>query len=154
MKDYLIFSVSIAFISWMPGLIVHSLIKDKHYYRHLLNLNLIRNPAIYKFIGIPYFKWIVKNTFFKFYNPGLKIDYKTADLRALRDEMSKAEISHLVGFIFVLPFAIYMGITQSFAFMLTIILINVLMNLYPSLLQQQNKSRIDKLIKRTKVTSE
>jgi len=35
---------------------------------------------------------------------------------------------------------------------LTIMVVNILMNLYPSLLQQENKRRIDKLIKRQNLT--
>jgi len=44
--------------------------------------------------------------------------------------------------------AIYKSISNNYLFGLTIMIVNILMNLYPSLLQQENKRRIDKLIKR------
>jgi hypothetical protein len=100
-------------------------------------------------IGLDLLTWVVKNTFFKFFNQSLKLD-KTADISALknlRKEMTIAEISHLIGFIFVLVFAIYKGISHNFLFGLVVMGMNILMNLYPSLLQQKNKRRIDRLIK-------
>jgi hypothetical protein len=130
-------------------MIVNSFIKDKTYYIKLSNLNFLKNEKYNKVIGLDLLTWVVKNTFFKFFNPSLKLD-KTAEISALknlRKEMTIAEISHLIGFIFVLFFAVYKGISQNFAFGLVVVGINILMNLYPSLLQQKNKRRIDRLIK-------
>ena len=62
--------------------------------------------------------------------------------------MTLAEISHLIGFVFVTFFAVYKSLTNNLLFGLIIMAVNTLMNLYPSLLQQENKRRIDKLIKR------
>ncbi|MGS2740839.1 glycosyl-4,4'-diaponeurosporenoate acyltransferase CrtO family protein [Sinomicrobium sp. M5D2P17] len=115
------------------------------YYKKLSNLNFITN----KNIGIEYFKRIVKNTFFKFFNQKIKLKNKKTDLSEIRKEMTIAEISHLIGFIFVTVIALYKSISQSYVFGLTIMIVNILMNLYPVLLQQENKRRIDKLIKKT-----
>ena len=70
------------------------------------------------------------------------------DLTEIRKEMTLAEISHLIAFVFVTVFAIYIIITQNFLFALMIMIVNVVMNLFPALLQQQNKRRIDPLIKK------
>jgi uncharacterized membrane protein len=61
--------------------------------------------------------------------------------------MTLSEISHLIAFIFVTIIAIYKSITTGIIFGITIMIANTFMNLYPSLLQQENKRRIDKLLK-------
>ncbi|MEZ5038589.1 MAG: hypothetical protein R2828_01800 [Saprospiraceae bacterium] len=118
------------------------------YYKRLSNFNLIKSKTLNKNIGTKYFKWIVKNTFFKFFNQKIKIENRNTDLSVIRNEMTFSEISHLIGFIFVVIFAIYKSYSVGILFGITMMIPNVLMNLYPSLLQQENKRRIDKLMKR------
>jgi len=129
-------------------MIINSVLVKTGYYNKLSNLNFIVSKTLNKNIGIEYFKWIVKNTFFKFFNQKIKLKNKKTELTEIRKEMTIAEISHLIGFIFVTFFALYKSISHNYLFGLTIMIANILMNLYPSLLQQENKRRIDKLIKR------
>lgn len=146
--QYVVFAISISVISWIVGIIVNTLIKNQPWYENLSHFELIKSKRVYKWIGIDAIKWIVRNTPFKYFNPGLKVQGKATDLVALRREMTFADIGHLVGFVFVTFFAILKAINVSLLFGAIIMLVNVLMNLYPSLLQQQNKKRIDKFIKR------
>ncbi|WP_299224420.1 hypothetical protein [uncultured Psychroserpens sp.] len=118
------------------------------YYKKLSNLNFIKSKTLNKNIGIKYFKWIVKNTFFKFFNQKITLENKNVDLIKIRNEMTLSEISHLIGFVFVTIFAIYKVFNVSIVFGLTIMIPNILLNLYPSLLQQENKRRIDIIINR------
>ncbi|EDM45119.1 hypothetical protein SCB49_03324 [unidentified eubacterium SCB49] len=148
MIKYFTFGISISFISWIVGIILNGILLKTEYYKKLSNLNFVTNKTLNKYIGIEQFKWIVKNTFFKFFNQKIKIKDKKTDLTEIRKEMTIAEISHLIGFIFVFFFALYKGFTHHYLFGLIIMIVNVFMNLYPSLLQQENKRRIDKLIKR------
>lgn len=147
MIKYLIFGISISIISWMVGLVLNSFLVKTEYYRKVSNLNFIPNKTGNKIIGIEYFKWIVKNTFFKFFNQKIKLENKKTDLTEIRREMTIAEVSHLIGFIFVSFIAVYKSIAENYQFGLTIMFANILLNLYPSLLQQENKRRIDKLIR-------
>ncbi|WP_253256240.1 glycosyl-4,4'-diaponeurosporenoate acyltransferase CrtO family protein [Formosa algae] len=121
------------------------------YYKKLSNLNFIKSKSLNKKIGIKYFKWIVKNTFFKFFNQKIKLENRNTDLTVIRNEMTISEISHLIGFIFVTIFAIYKSIDVGILFGLIMMIPNVLMNLYPLLLQQENKRRIDKMMKNKKL---
>ncbi len=151
MYKYLIFSISIAVISWMVGMIINGMLRKTACYKNKLsNLNFLKNEKLNKLIGMRIFKWVVKNTFFKFFNQKLKLKNKIekTDLYKLRDEMTISETDHLIGFVFVTAFALVKLFNQNYLFGLTIMIVNVLMNLYPSLLQQQNKRRIDKLIKK------
>ena len=148
MIKYLTFGISISFISWIVGMILNSILLKTEYYKKLSNLNFVTNKNFNKYIGIEQFKWIVKNTFFKFFNGKITLKGKNVELSEIRKEMTIAEISHLIGFIFVTVIALHKSITHNYLFGLIIMIANILMNLYPSLLQQENKRRIDKLIKR------
>lgn len=143
------FSISIAFISWIVGMIITVLARKSNYYNNKLsNLNFIRSEKLNSIIGVGVIKWIVKNTFFKFFNQKLKVNRKIniSDLRTLRKEMTKSETDHIFAFLMVMIFVVIKISNREYLFALTILIVNLLMNLYPSLLQQQNKRRIDKLI--------
>lgn len=148
MIKYLTFGISISLISWIVGMILNSILVKTDYYKKVSNLNFIASKTLNRNIGIEYFKWLVKNTFFKFFNQKIKLENRKRELTDVRREMTIAEISHLLGFIFVTFIAIYKSISHNYLFGLTIMVVNILMNLYPSLLQQENKRRIDKLVKR------
>ena len=149
---YLVFAMSISVISWIVGMILNALIQNTLYYLKRSNLNFIKSKKLNKMIGLGVFKWIVKNTFFKYFNQKLKLQnkIKLSELIEMRKEMTIAEISHLIGFTFVTIFVLLKVINGYFLFGLIILIVNILMNLYPSLLQQENKRRIDKFIKRYK----
>ena len=132
------FGISMSFISWIVGMVFNGILMKTKYYEKVLN----------KRIGIKYLKLIVKNTFFKFFNQKIKLEIKNADLTEIRREMTLSEISHLIGFVFVVIVAIHKSITTGIIFGLTMMVPNILMNLYPSLLQQENKRRIDKILNR------
>ncbi len=150
MIKYLTFGISISVISWTVGMILNGLFKKNENYKYISNLNFIKSNTLNKIIGIKYFKWIVKNTFFKFFNQKIKFEKNNITLTEMRREMTFAEISHLIAFIFVTLVAIYKCISQNILFAFTIMLVNTFMNLYPSLLQQENKRRIDKLMLKQK----
>ena len=148
--QYLSYSISIVIISWMVGILFSEVLRKTKYYKSLSNLNFLKNKALNKRIGLGVFKWIVKNTFFKYLNQKLKLKKKVeiTELDELRKEMTYAEINHLIGFSFSTIFALIKFSNGEYLFGLTIMIVNILLNLYPSLLQQENKRRIDIYIKR------
>lgn len=151
MYKYLSFSISIAVISWIVGMLINAIFRKTEFYTNeLSSLNFLKSEKLNKIIGIDIFKWVVKNTFFKFFNQKLKLKKKIEkiDLNKLRNEMTISELDHLIGFVFVTIFAIVKFYNHNFLFGLTIMIVNLLLNLYPSLLQQENKRRIDKLLKK------
>lgn len=101
MIKYITFGIAISFISWIVGMILNGILVKTGYYKKLSDLNFIRSKPLNKNIGIEYFKWIVKNTFFKFFNQNIKLKDKKTELAEIRKEMTLAEISHLIAFIFV-----------------------------------------------------
>ena len=88
---YLTYSISIVFISWMVGMLINAILtKTEFYNKNLSNLNFVKNERVNKTMGLGIFKWIVKNTFFKFFNQKLKINKKIeiSDLNYLQNEMT------------------------------------------------------------------
>lgn len=145
------FGLSLSIVSWMVGIIGNALLLKTSYYERLSHLNFIPSKALNKALGIGQFKWIVKNTFFKFLNQGIKVEGKNTDLSAIRHQMTLAEVSHLIGFLFVAAFALFQTFNISLVFGLSMMIPNTMLNAYPSLLQQENKRRIDQVLGRQKI---
>lgn len=147
MIKYLTFSFAISVISWIVGMVVNAgLVKTPFYKQYLTKLNFITDENLNRYIGIGAFKWIIIHSLFKYFNPKLSLKKKImpSELPDLRNEMTIAEISHLIGFVFVMGFILVKVGQGYYLFALIMLIVNILMNLYPSLLQQQNKRRIDK----------
>lgn len=142
------FGLSLSFVSWMVGIMGNALLQRTSYFEKLSHLNFIPNKAVNRALGIGQFKWIVKNSFFRFLNQSIRVEGKHTDLAAIRHQMTLAEISHLIGFLFVAAFALYQSFNVSLIFGLAMMIPNLVLNYYPSLLQQENKRRIDHLIDR------
>ena len=149
---YLSISGTIIFLSFIVGMIINGILKKTEFYNHnLSNLNFVENEKLNKYIGVGIVKWIVKNTPFKYFNQFIKIKgrIEKAGLIKLREDMTNSEIGHLTGFAFVLIVALIIFLKTKFILGTIIIMtVNIIMNLYPSLLQQQNKRRIDNLLKK------
>jgi hypothetical protein len=144
----LVSGISFSLISWMIWIIFNGLFSNTRFYNRFSNLNFIEDRMMNKYLGISQFKWIVKHTFLKIFNQKIKINNRSTNLEEIRKEMTLAEVSHLVGFLFVILLSIYYCVKVSIVYGMTMMIPNVFLNLYPSLLQQENKRRIDKLIKR------
>lgn len=128
----------------------NELIKNTSLYPKLSKLQFIKNDFVYKFIGIKIIKWLVYKTFWKNFNNHIKLEGRPnlERLHSLKKNMIDAEISHLIAFIAVLLISgvfFVIGKNQLGVFLL---IFNILFNLYPSLLQQQNKQRIDRLVQK------
>ncbi|WP_217277303.1 hypothetical protein [Pedobacter foliorum] len=149
MNKYLTFSLSIAFISWIIGMIITALLsKTDFYQQRLSNLNFIKDEKVNEMLGLEPFKWIIMNSFFKYLNPKLSITKRIlmSELGEYRLEMTKAELSHHFAFLFMGIFILIKIIHGLYLFAIVMLIVNILMNLYPSLLQQQNKRRIDRYL--------
>jgi len=147
MMKYFTFSLSIVFISWIVGMVINTLLsKTDFYQQRLSNLNFIKNEKLNAIIGLELFKWIIMHSFFKYFNPKLSIKKRIviSELGAYRSEMTKAELGHLFAFLFTGIFIVIKIANGLYLFAAVMLLLNVIMNLYPGLLQQQNKRRIDR----------
>jgi hypothetical protein len=146
MIKYFTFSLSIVFISWIVGMVINALLSKTDFYQRLSNLNFIKDEKLNAMIGLEPFKWIIMHSFFKYFNPKLSIKKRIviSELGAYRSEMTKAELGHLFAFLFTGIFIVIKIANGLYLFAAVMLLLNVIMNLYPGLLQQQNKRRIDR----------
>lgn len=142
------FGFSLCLVSWMVGIIGNAMLLKTRYYERLSHLNFIPSQAVNRALGMERFKYIVKNSIFRILNQAIRVDGKHSDLVALRHQMTVAEIGHLIGFLFVAAFAVYQSVNVSVVFALAMMVPNLVLNAYPTLLQQENKRRIDQLLVR------
>ncbi|QIL39830.1 hypothetical protein G7074_11475 [Pedobacter sp. HDW13] len=142
------FSFAIAFISWIVGMLLNAFLAKTTFYQPLTHLNFIKNEKLNKLLGLNVFKYILLHSFFKFFNPKLsmKKKIKASELNEYRKEMTAAELNHLLASGFMNVFIFIKIFKGLYLFALVITLVNLLMNIYPVLLQQQNKRRIDKYL--------
>lgn len=150
MWDALAFGTSLSVVSWMVGIIGISVLVKSPLYQRLQHLNFIPGRAVNRYLGIGLFRWIVRDTPLRFFNQDVRLREGRSDLRRVRDAMTRAEVSHLIGFGFVAIVAGYMAFAAGWVFAALMMLPNVVLNLYPSLLQQENKRRIDRLLARNR----
>ncbi len=148
---YIFASISIVFTSAVIGLLIDTVIRKKQWYTIFENINFISNGFINKVIGVNAFKYILVNSFWAKANPNLLIKEKPGydSLVRLRKDMTNAEISHLIGFIFVM-ILITISIKTKFheGIIFPLFIANIIFHIYPVLVQQYNKRRIDKLLRK------
>ena len=91
------------------------------------------------------------HSFIKYFNRRLQISVKKPSLNELielREAMTYAEIVHLICFTYVIVRVLLNIINNEHQSMIApIFAVNIFVNLYPVLVQQMNKRRIDSLIK-------
>lgn len=138
------------FVSWTIGLIINNLIKNTSFYSKLSSFNFIKHEQTHKLIGLNTVNWIIKNSFFKHFNTKIKFSTRPSisQLKTIRKEMTYAEIGHFIAFIFILVIIILKILNGQLTYAVILFGFNIIFNLYPSLLQQQNKKRIDRILKR------
>ncbi|WP_432709943.1 hypothetical protein [Pedobacter sp.] len=149
MIKYITFSLFIGYISWLIGMIITSLLsKSEFYQQQLSSLNFIKDEKVNEMLGLEPFKWVIMNSFFKYLNPKLSIQKRIfmSELREYRSEMTKAEFNHNFAFLFMGIFILIKVFQGFYIFAIVMLLVNILINLYPILLQQQNKRRIDRYL--------
>ncbi len=138
------------FISWMIGHASTLLLRGVISISKLPQLNFIGNEKLNKLIGVGICKWVLANSFIKYFNRGLQMPVKkpnASELLELRDAMTYAEIVHLIAFAYVIG-RVLMNITRGEypRVIVSLLAVNNLVNLYPALVQQMNKRRIGRLI--------
>ncbi len=142
--------MSITLFSSNIGIWMAKRLNKKGFYFNMIKpFILTENSNFYTLIGITPFTWVIKNTFFRHLNQKIKISNRLDIDKAnhLLDEITISEICHLIGFIIVIVVQII--ILKAFKFnslFVFLLILNILLNLYPILLQEKNKLRITKHI--------
>ena len=146
---YILNSILLTLVSWTIGLVFNNAIKNMAFYTRLSHFNFIKKEATYRAIGMPAFRWMLKNSFFKYFNQKLKFESRpsSVQLQEIRKEMTYSEVGHYIAFLFMLVLMVLKLRNGQISYAFIIFVFNIIFNLYPSLLQQQNKKRIDRILK-------
>jgi Na+/H+-dicarboxylate symporter len=151
MIDAMLFNpLALLFLSFAIGAFLHALLSKFHWYKLLDQLNFISDKMT-KQIGVLRLEWFILKTPLRVFNQALKIEGRPTkeQLIKLREVMTAAELSHLIGFVVLIPFIIYYITSgQSLLLIISITVLNILFNGYTALTQQFNKRRLDRLLTR------
>lgn len=155
MNEHLVywFNVSflVAFYSGLPGLWIAQIMrkKDSPFFYAVKNFELTKNDNFYKLLGLNFFTFCLKNSFFRHFNKKIKLTKRPTGIQVndLINEITLSEICHVFGFLFVLIFQILVFIkTERFHVLVFASIFNIIFNVYPVLLQERNKSRFKNLL--------
>ena len=110
-----------------------------------------RKGKIYEFIGINYFrKLLVLIGWEKVIRKSNPIEKNTAALMNLHHQTKKSELGHLIIWYVVLCFTVFVALQFGFLKSIWLLALNILLNLFPVLLQRYNRPRIERAIKLSK----
>jgi hypothetical protein len=110
-----------------------------------------RGGKIYEHIGINFFrKLLVWIGWEKVIRKSYPIDKNNRTLVNLHDQTKKSELDHLIIFLIVLGFNIFVAFKFGVLKSVWLLVLNVLFNLYPIFLQRYNRPRIERAIRLSK----
>ena len=142
--------IFLIFLSYGVGVLFTELAKLIQVYPWFENRNYITDEWT-KRLGVLKFGWLIRHSFMGGFNQKLRYSGKGKEdkLQQLKSDMTYAEVNHLFGFVLLLIFTL---ISPLFGFELwyvvLLIILNIIFNLYLVFLQQYNKRRIDRLIQK------
>ncbi|HPG38168.1 MAG TPA: hypothetical protein PLP19_05800 [bacterium] len=107
----------------------------------------IRKPelstSIYKIIGIPVFKKIIEKSPLPVSTLKMSLNNRSRSaILELEHQMQYAETVHVFGFLLVLALTLGFAWQRDARFLFWFTVFNIIMNLYPVLLQRYNRNRI------------
>lgn len=143
-------SLFVAIYSGLPGLWIATIMRKKSssFFYSIKNFEITKDVNFYKLLGINFFTYFVKKTFFRHCNAKIKVTKKPDinEVENLLNEITTSELCHLFGFIIVLLFQITALILGLYDMFFSSLLFNTIFNIYPILLQERNKLRLRKLL--------
>ncbi|TWR29966.1 hypothetical protein FPZ43_08955 [Mucilaginibacter pallidiroseus] len=102
---------------------------------------------IYEYLGINIFKkFLVLIGWEKVFKYTYPIKTQSEALKNLYYQTKKSELDHLIIFIIVLGFNVFVAVKFGFVKSLSLLILNLVFNLYPIFLQRYNRPRIKKAL--------
>jgi hypothetical protein len=110
-----------------------------------------RRGKTYEHIGINFFrKLLVWTGWEKLNKKSNPVEKSTKALMNLHYQTKKSELGHLIIFFIVLGFNVFVAFKFGVLKSLSLLILNVLLNLYPIFLQRYNRPRIERAINLSK----
>ena len=140
--------VAILFLSFAFGVVADPLLRRTTNYNWLSTRYLFSNLKAYENLGVLWFRKILLATPFGKLNNKICFT-RNRDLKILkgiREHIATAEVSHWVGFVTMLALTVWAWWYHGSRVGLACLVLNIIGNLYPCMLQQYNKRRLFKVI--------
>ena len=140
--------IAILFLSFLAGVFADSLLRRLPSYDWLSRQYLFASSKTYERLGVLWFRRFLLATPLRLFNTNICFT-KSRDLELLkkvRGYIASAEVGHWVGFVTMLGLMIAAWWNYGLKVGLAYLVLNVLGNLYPCMLQQYNKRRLGQVI--------
>ena len=105
---------------------------------------------VYRFVGLGVYRWLLIRSPFALLAPEMKLRSGRSDFNRILREINKAEGVHAIAGVLTLILFIYLLIRSDFLAGIWTLIINLMLNIYPVMLQRWNRGRILRLMKREK----
>jgi Glycosyl-4,4'-diaponeurosporenoate acyltransferase len=140
--------IAMMFLSFLAGVFADSLLRRMAVYNWLSGKYLFANPRSYESMGVLWFRRFLLATPLRLFNPNIRFTKNTnlESLEKVRQHIASAEIGHWVGFVTMLGLMMVAWWNYGSKVGLGYLVLNILGNLYPCLLQQYNKRRLGQVI--------
>ena len=140
--------ILVTFLSFVVGVFADPILRRVTDYESLSTRYLFADAETYELFCVLWFRWFLQVTPLGRFNRDIHFTGKRdlATLKTIRDHMATAEMSHWVGFMSMLAMTFVAWWHRGTIVGLSYVAFNLLGNVYPCLLQQYNKRRLDRLI--------
>lgn len=140
--------VAVMFLSFIVGMIGNTLLLRLAIYENFGNRYLFAGLKPYERLGVLWFRRILLATPLRSFNKHIRFsaDRSLETLDSVRNVMIGAEVAHWVGFAAMLVLNVAVWWYRGFEMALAYLFFNVIGNLYPCLLQQYNRLRLNRVI--------
>jgi hypothetical protein len=108
-----------------------------------------KSSKIYRTLGVPFLRRLVRRGPVHILAPALQYSGRRESLPALERETRKAESAHATAFLASLPLVAYALFSRWPASAGWLLLFTFLLNIYPVMLQRDNRARLERAIRRT-----
>jgi hypothetical protein len=149
--------VAVLFLSFIFGMAGNAILSKMSIYERLSDRYLFSGSKPYESLGVVWYRNFLLATPLRFFNSNIRFSGNPdlATLNSVMNHMKDAEVSHWFGFAAMLVLNCVAAWYFSYKVVLGYVVLNILGNLYPCLLQQYNRRRLTRVvnsIKRRNVT--
>lgn len=124
-------------------------ISNVSFYKQFYKIkNYEHSGFFYKIMGVKLFKNILARNPLPISTAKLSLENKSLDsINTLEHQMRNAETVHFIAFIISIFVMLIFGLMRDTRFIFTMMIFNIIINLYPFFVQRYNRERINKLLK-------
>ncbi len=101
----------------------------------------------YRAIGVPAFGDLLRRSPLRRLNQRVYLKAAGSDLSLVRTHLEQAEAAHFWGGVATIPYVVFAGIAGWWAALMSLVVFNVVVNLYPLLHLRWARARIDRALK-------